>query len=218
MNFQNKKLSINKKTVLVIVVAILVLTAGVPLFFWLQKPTKDQSNTEPRPAFTFNTTQAPGWYTGGNNWVNPDDFTGDQMRKDELPKADMSVHQGSNEQDIINGHCFTMAAYFDKSINVEDERKRKLTSTTADDGRIVTEVGVSNLKLATYEGVKDFQLHKYDISGPAAKDLQRGMADGYVQLSNGYVNIQSICQESAQLDETLPVFAATSLEMRSTER
>lgn len=203
-----------KKAIIIAGASLLVVVLAIGVFIFVNGRFLKIGDSAEKPAFALD--QMRGWYTGGNYWYNPDEFTGDQTKKDELPIAGMSVHQGNDEQDIVNGHCFTLFAYFDKTINVDEALKRRATAT-GDDGRVVTEIGVSDLKMTTYEGVKNFQLHKYDLSGPAAKDLQRGMANGYVTLSSGYINVQSVCQESAQLDETLPVLEAVRLDIRKVE-
>lgn len=196
---------------------VIIITTAAAVSWLLQDKLIAQNSVE-RPAFAFDSAAMPGWYTGGNNWPNPDDLEGGVMRKNELPKADISIHQGVNEQDVIHGHCFTMAAFYDKAIDINEQLQKNVISSTGDDGRIITPVGTSDVAIMTYDGLKTLSLHKYDISGPAAKDLQRGMANGYVALSNGHLAIQSVCQESSQLDETVPVHSATSLVIRTNEK
>ena len=64
----------------------------------------------------------------------------------------------------------------------------------------------------TPEGSKNYKLHYYDYGGKSSDLTKHGNAIGYVSLTRGHIEVRSICTETSQLDETLPILQAVRLE------
>ena len=199
-----------------------------------------QTNVENqgKPKFIFATAKFPDWATTGNNWVNPKDITdyGGSSR-DDLPIADISVQQcktGSSCSDLVekcrpwhddkntnckalaqstmNSPCFVMAFYNDKIIDSEQATTTYINHQKSfGDFMTVKEVGSRTLAMDTPEGNKNYKLHYYDYESKSSDLTKHGNAIGYVSLSSGHVEVRSICTETSQLDETLPILQAVRL-------
>lgn len=198
-----------KKPIIFIVVGVVVVAgmvvAGVLIWQSQTTPT-DQAST--KPSFAFNSAKAPGWWSGGNNWPDINDFTGDQVTAAELPVADIMITKGSQEKP---GNCFVMAFYQNGAINIpETLEKRRSGMVPADKSSdILTQVAAPLRTMLTPEGTKEFQYYQYDLDLP---QVQRGNAFGFIPLSNGYVEVRGICSVADELPTTHEALTALSLQ------
>lgn len=201
--------------------------------------TKTEIENRGKPKFIFATAKFPDWATTGNNWVNPKDITDyGGSPKDDLPIADISVQQcktGSRCSDLVekcrpwhddkntnckalsqgtmNSPCFVMAFYNNKIIDSEQAVTAYLDHQKSfDNFTTVKEAGSRTLTMDTPEGSKNYKLHYYDYGGKSSDLTKHGNAIGYVSLTRGHIEVRSICTETSQLDETLPILQAVRLE------
>lgn len=216
---KNKKLPI---FFLVIISAVVII---VGIGFLLQGRIQTvianiETNLENRgkAAFTVDSAKLSGWWTAGNTWPNAKDFTGDQSEKDNLPVASISIHQcklasqcEDPEKDTLGGHCFVMLSYQNQSINPETAVAEKIKYSGSFGDMTIREVGVKTLTMNTPEGDMEYQLHEYDYESKGGNAILRGNALGYVSLSDGHIQVQSVCADASQLGETLPVLQAVDL-------
>lgn len=221
--YRRNKKSQKKHIVTFVVVGVLVSAAIIGCLVLYSRPkvasvnAKAPATNQGRPKFVFDTVKTPGWLTLGNNW--PDASAADPAYRNEVPVSDISVHQckamshcASLDTDVIGGNCFVMASYnkgaenLDKKLADTIEQNRKFGTT-------IEEVGVKMLKISTYEGEKDYQLHLYDYQSKGGEALLRGNALGYVPLSDGYIDMRAVCAEASQLEQSIPTIQALRLAM-----
>ncbi len=189
------------------------------------------------PKFIFDSASLPDWATSGNSWVNPDEFTDDGSgNKDELPVSSINVQQcdkGSNCSQLIskcslwddnNEHCqklvqqtsaapcFVMAFYKDTVIDSATAADQYISKQKAFGSMVITKVNTKTLSMDTPEGNKQYSLDYYDYENKSDSQTKRGNAIGYLALTNGHVEVRSICTASDQLDQTLPALSAIKLE------
>lgn len=196
-----------KWRIITIVAAVLalLLAGGYITYSFLSKPANTKNNYQ----FIFDNTKAHGWWAAANFRPTMDDYTGDQMKEEDLNVVGRTIFQGANEQDT-SGNCFVMFSYFDQQIDVAQKLKEKEKSITFNDASLsLNKVSVETLEMSTPEGIKPYQLHNYDIVGNNGSDFMRGTGVGYVTLSDGYLFINSVCKEASQLEGVTPAIQAT---------
>lgn len=204
------------KLPIILAVSGIAAIASVAGIIILQDKIKEPSENPSKPSFVLDSAKTPGWWTSGNNWSNANEFTDTYTIDKTLPVVSISIHQGRNKQDIINGHCFVMYSYFDHTVDPKVELEKKKNSMVhGKDAISIKEVGVKSIKMHTSEGVKEYQFHEHELSSEDNEEFMRGMAVGYVLLKSGYIDIQSVCEKADQLDETLPILKAVSLAKQS---
>jgi len=229
-------------TVLIIVsaLALLALTAGFISQDTLKTVATDVKSSienQGKPKFVFDTEKFPDWATVGNVYTNPDDITDDfQGSKDDLPLAGMNVNQcerGSNcvkliercepwsedkpackklAQSTMNTNCFVSVFYNERKVDPEQEVVKFIDNVNSFGGMTIQEVGTKTLTMLTPEGRKEYTLHNYKYKNQGSDTIKQGNAIGYISLSNGHIDIRSICTEASQVDETISVLSAIRLE------
>lgn len=190
-----------------------------------------------KPKFTFDTARFPDWSTAGNVYTNPDDVTDDfQGSKDDLPISGINVNQcearsncntlvekcepwSENKpackelvQSTMNTHCFVMLFYNERKVDPEQEVTKFIDHVKSFGSMSIQEVGVRTLTMSTPEGNKSYALHTYDYNNKGDDTIKRGNAIGYISLTNGHIDIRSVCSEANQIDETVPILSAIRLE------
>ena len=190
-----------------------------------------------KPKFVFNTENFPDWATTGTSYINPKDITDDYVgSKGELPVSSITISQcenGSNCNKLVekcdprsenspsckelvkstlNTHCFVSASYSIRTIKPDDEVSKYIEHIKSFDSIVVQEAGIKTLTMNTPEGKKEYKFHYYDYKNKGSDTIKRGNAIGYISLENGHIDVRSVCSETQQLDETLPVLAALVVE------
>lgn len=177
-------------------------------------------NIESGPRFVFDAEKFPDWISFGNVWDSSDD------EDDESPAAIISATQcteGSNCSSLIEkcrvgeqcellerytaDSCFINAYYFNRQIDMNTVVVDELEKWTSV-GTSPEEIGVETLNMQTSEGDKQYQLYKYDTHNSG---YRQGSAFGFVPLSEGHVEVRSVCWQADQLDDTLPALNAIRL-------
>ncbi len=216
MSSKKKKSTIKGLTIAYISIGMLV-AAGVVAALVMSHTGKAMAESQAKPAFAFDDATAHGWWSGGNNWPNGDDYTGGQMAEVDLPIADISIHQCRSadqcktQQDIVGGQCFVMLGYYSRSISLEAALQEELDSLSRGGMVASKEIGVQTITMSTTDGVRQFQLHQYELTKSSGEDVMRGMARGYIPLKGGHIEVQSTCQDAGQLDEASRILNAVSL-------
>lgn len=217
-NFKNKKIILGVS--LSVFLAILAVGGGYVTYSKLKATVSDDKATslnKDTPSFVFNNYKSIGWYTGGNNWPDINDFTGDQVSADELPIADISIHQCkeagecNGSEDMIGGRCFVMLALKARSADPNVALAEKINSNNKSGDITMKEVGIKTLSINTPEGDKSYDLHQYDYITKNSSPIMRGNSIGFVALSNSHIEVQAVCEEAGQLDQTLSVLDSVRL-------
>lgn len=229
MNAKNKKIR-SRLSVIFIVVGLMLAVGAVAGIIFRDKFVTfsgslmmDIENTD-KPKFVFDTAEFPDWVTVGNVWSAASDT------EEGTPVASISISQcpaGSRCGDLVEkcragDNCDELERYtvegcmvhfyywgqpVEPSVAVADELKQWSGFGTA-----ATEIDVKTLTMRTSEGDKNYQFHKYGTNSKDAS-YKRGSAFGFVPLDTGHIEVRSICKQADQLDETLPVLDAVSLEV-----
>lgn len=189
---------------LILVLLIAAVIGGV--MYWNSQKQSDVPAVD-KPSFHFDAAKAPGWWSAGNNWPDAAAFTGNQIDKSEIPIADINVHHGT--QSKPGNGCFVMAFYQKGSIDEAAVLQKREAGMTAarDKTDSLKQVATSTQTLSTYEGVKDYTLHQYNLDVP---QVQKGNAFGFAPLSNGYIEVRAICPTAGLLPTVLPVLSVLS--------
>lgn len=187
-------------------VAAGAIAAG--LLIWQSQNTTTGQASSDKPSFAFDASKAPGWWSGGNNWPDIHDYTGDQVTAADLPVADIFVTKGTQE---APGDCFVMAFYQKGAINIpETLDKRRSGMIPADKSPdILTQTAAPLRTIDTPEGAKEYQYYQYDLDLP---QIQRGNAFGFIPLSDGYIEVRGICALADQLPTTQQALTAIKLQ------
>lgn len=193
-------------------------------------------NNRGEPKFVFNTAKFPDWATAGNVYANPDDSTDDSdSRNDNQLVSGINITQCKSETNCsklvdackqrhddkaeckvlteytTDTHCMVSAYYSKKPIDTnkavasEREEWSRFSSGTP------YQVGLKKLTIDTPDGNKEYQLYQYDTNNKDTS-YKRGSAFGFIPLSDGHIEVRSVCWEASQLDETLPILSAIALE------
>ena len=222
MKHNDKKLNSTKIVLMGIAIALVVACVAASLIFQFESQDDNDANKSMnenvnKPSFVVDKAKTVGWWTGGNNWPNIKDYTGGQIKEDSLPIADITIHQckdASNcevSNDIKGGRCFVTISYYGDIVRSDEAVAEKLKKNNSFGDMTITEVNVSELEFATYEGNKTYSLHKYDYAQKNGGTIMRGNAIGYVPLRDGHVEVQGVCAEASQLDEIVPVLTGIKL-------
>lgn len=239
----NKNTKSKLPTILVAVGLLLVVGVVVAFIFQdkIKSVASDISasiENQGKPGFVFDTKKYPDWATAGNVYTNPNDFTDDgEGSKDDLPISGIIVNQcesGSSCNDLVkqcepyaenkpsckklaqstmNTHCFVSVFYNDRKVDPEREVAKYIEHNKSFGTMAIQEAGAKSLKMNTPEGSKEYTLHYYDYQDKSGETIKHGNAIGYISLSGGHIDIRSICSETNQLDETLPILSAIRLEV-----
>lgn len=209
MNLKNKKRAFLASLLIVGLIATAV--AGIWILAQDEPTTKaqDKNTQQQKPAFVFDKTKAPGWWSGGNNWPDIKDYEGNQMTKEDLPVADLSASQGEPNKP---SDCSVSYFYWDKIVDpaqalvAMEERSIKGTTNVQ-----LIPRGVHPLKIDTPEGTKEYQLHKYEFTGAGSSTFAKGAQFGYIPLTKGHIEIRSYCNTADQLPDTVTPLTAVSL-------
>lgn len=213
-----------KKLPIVFVLAgILLIACGGAAFIFrdsinsVVRDIKQNNENAGKPKFVFDTAKQSGWWTTGNNWPNPDDADDGVSEDVTLPIAAISIHQckvankcKDPEKDTMGAHCFVMAFYQMGTIDSQTAIANTIEQNKKW-GTDIQEVGVKTLSMNTPEGNKEYQFYQYDYKSKDGSGFKKGNAQGYISLSDGYIDIRSICDEASQLDETSPALEAIRL-------
>lgn len=183
---------VNRYTVSTLAVLIAVLTAYAALTVkpGTTKATPSSKTTSQlpqktpgNPQFLFNAADAAGWRQG------PTD------------KISMALFQDGY-------NCFASVQYKPGTVGVAAEHEKKQASDT-DLGLTSTLIATLTATLQTGEGQKQYQLHQYSVSGTAGgQKVKGGQEFGYLQLPNGYIEIEGHCDTADQLPATIPALQA----------
>ena len=241
MNNKNKKTKNRLPFILTVVGLLLVVSVVAGFIFQDKIKTvatdiKTNIENQGKPKFIFDTSKYPDWATAGNVYTNPNDITDDYIgSKDDLPISGINVNQcenGSNcnklvkkcepwndnkpsckelAQSTTNTHCFVMAFYNERKVDPDKEVAKYIDHNKSFGSMVIQEVGVKTLTMDTPEGNKEYKLHYYDYVNKGGDTIKHGNAIGYISLANGHIDIRSICSETNQLDETLPILSAIRL-------
>ena len=211
IDMKPKKSSTNKKRILLLALCItgIAVIGGLALYSSLVRPPAEAKETVQKPSFAFDASQASGWWAGDNNWPKIEDFTGDQVSESDLPIVQMSVAQGTPD---APGSCFVMYLYnkgpVDPAAALTEMKNRTIQG---DSGLSLQEIGAPARTIGTFEGVKEYTLHQYGLTGSSGSKIARGAAFGYATLKDGYIEMRGYCETADQIVDTLPVFGAVKL-------
>lgn len=107
--------------------------------------------------------------------------------------------------------CFASVEYKKGMVDVAAEREKQ-QSNDAKVGVTSTQIGSLAVTLQSDDGQKQYQLHQYSASGEVAgQKIKGGQAFGYLQLTDGYLEVEAHCDTADQLPSTIPALRAIKL-------
>lgn len=243
MNPKNKKSNKKIRIVVASLSLVLLAGVVVGVIFQdkIKSVASDVSTSienQGKPRFAFDTAKFPDWATAGNAYTDPNDITDDgQGSKDDLPISGIIVNQCENgsscsnlvkqcepyadskpsckklAQSTMNTHCFVSAFYNERKVEPEQEVAKYIEHNKSFGTMVIQEAGVKTLTMNTPDGSKEYTLHYYDYQNKSGETIKHGNAIGYISLTNGHIDIRSVCSETNQLNETLPILSAIRLEV-----
>lgn len=237
MNNKNKetkkKISITFTTIgLLLVIAIVASLIFQDNIKTISNDARLSIENHSKPKFAFDTAQFPDWATAGNVYVGANDTSDNKVEAlvsaINISQCDTGSecselvekcrpHQGEGEyceqleQETAHNPCFVLAHYSKRTIDVGTARSDQL-KRLSNLGTKPTEIGVKTLTMQTQEGERNYALYQLDTNNKDTS-YRRGSAFGFITLKNGHVQVQSVCWQASQLDETLPILSAIRLEV-----
>jgi hypothetical protein len=104
--------------------------------------------------------------------------------------------------------CFLSVEYNAGTVNIATELK-KIDKQAAIGGYTITHIGVRTLTMQVAGSKHQYKLYQTNTTEPVgATKLMDGNESGFVQLSNGYIDIYGTCNTVSQLHETIPALEA----------
>jgi hypothetical protein len=172
-----------------IFIVLVGAAVGVVLYHGhADKPAAASKAAAAQPPFSFVTAQALDWRKGPSNQTSLAVF-----------------HNGTDG-------CFASMEYRPGAINT-DAALQATQASLASSGYTSKPGAVLNLTLQTDTGQQQYQLHQYAVSGTGSSGQTMGGQEfGYLQLSSGYLKIESYCNTPEQLSTTMPALQAMSFD------
>lgn len=199
-----------KKPYLVVIIAgvILLVAAFSVYYFFTHESSKAEERQTVSGAFSFDQQIAPGWSASSNIYPTDgltDDFQGDV---ESLPVVSMNIFEGTQQ---TPGSCFVMYSYYDKPAGDEQSVAGFEASTLKGSEHALKLLGTYDYTMQTPESAQPLKIHQYYLEGGEKSNLSTGVQYGVVLQTNGYIEVKSYCETPDQLDKTLPVFRAVTL-------
>lgn len=185
------------------------LTAYVSFHYYQSQTKVEEGVAIQKPAFSFNSSKATGWWTGGS--MSGTDNISDARKNgaQNLPSASIAIAQGTSN---APGACFVMFFYQKGAIDADIVLETmKADATKGHEGLSLKEIGTKQPTVKTFEGEKNYILHQYNLVGAPGEGIARGVEFGYLPLGEGYIEVRGYCEAADQLIDTLPVFHAVEL-------
>lgn len=194
-------------------VVALVFVAVIIVGFYLTKHQGEQAGSHTDKAvFRFNESVAPGWWSDGSIEQSVDDFTDDQVTKDNLAASLITVNRGDRGK---SADCFATYYYWNKPVDpgaALQEMVRR--STEGDDSVKLILLRSHTIRIDTSSGTREVQMHQYEFTGAGSKTRAKGAQFGYANLENGHIEIRGYCNEANQLEGTLAGLRSVSLRIK----
>lgn len=178
-----------------IFIALVVAASAVVLYHGhpKQSAAASKSSAAAQSPFAFAAAQALAWRKGPSNATSLAIF-----------------HNGTDG-------CFASMEYRPGTINAEAALQATQASL-ASSGYTSQPSAILNVTLQTGAGLQQYQLHQYTVSGTGSSGQTMGGQEfGYVQLSDGYLKIESYCNTPDQLPATIPALQAMSFNAAKVE-
>lgn len=195
------------KPLTITTICLIIIVSIVTVFITFADHPKVATPPDDKPAFSFDQSKAPEWWSGGNNWPNIDDFTGGQVTEADLPIADINVLKGTKDKP---GECFVTAFYQKGSLNVETMLKKRESEMIMGEANpsVLKQIAAVQQKIETPEGPKIYTLYQYNLD---KTNIQKGNEFGFIPLTNNYIEVRGICPSADQLPTTVTALAAIRL-------
>lgn len=194
-----------QKQIAIICAMVVLIVAGAAIFLSMRDTAPEQVENN-YPEFVFKSEQAPGWYSYGN--FAPE-FHEPSYPRDLL--ASTTVHQGEMGKP---GECFAMYGYKTGAIDVDAALQEKQDKVTFGDKTAkLQSLGIKEIHINALAKDTPYELHMYDLQGAASRQAMRGLAFGFLPLSDGYIEISVNCNTKDGLPKILPAIPA--VEFRS---
>lgn len=195
-----------RKTVLIISAIAVVILAGVASILVVNNLKKDSTQ---KLSFSFDANKAPNWWAGSNYWPDPREYDGTQTNVDELPTLSRVINSGTEQ---APGDCFVSYSLYQGKVDIAAKIKENEGRTTANQASYSLDpINTTTLTIETPEGVKDYELHQYDLQVPPGTQLSTGIQFAFVPLSNSYIELRGYCATADLLEMTIPALSAVSL-------
>jgi len=198
----------NRNVVLTVAGILLAIVIIVGLYLIWSTAQKPGATEAQKPSFVFTAANAPGWWTGGNNWPDATQYEGNQA---DLSIATMNIMQGTKD---TPGDCFVLFSYKKGTVDVQtvlEDRKAGLIMGSEETSS-VEQIGSRTQTMRTPEGEKEYTLYQYNLIAPESQQVQRGNEFGYVALSDSYIELWGVCPTADELAVTLDGISAVILQ------
>ncbi len=96
--------------------------------------------------------------------------------------------------------CFVSTEYKSGTIDVAADLQHRRETLEKNGNYTMTELDTKALKLQIPSSMEPYELHQFSVTTPkGAEKVKEGQAVGYVQLSDGYVELSGYCDLARQL-------------------
>lgn len=182
-------------------IIILLVSTASALLLWNTLQNKTENS---KPAFSFDSSKAPDWWSTDNNYPDIKDFTGDQVTEADLPVVQMTITEGTRE---LPGECFVFFFYYQGVADTTTELEARKAGLVLGekDSSALKQVGAVQQTIQTPEGIKEYSLNQFELNLP---NTQKGIQFGFIPLSDGYIEVRGNCPTAELLSSTLNAISA----------
>lgn len=178
-----------KKIIVAVMLAILTVTGTGGTIFALQGSSQTTAETRDNKAIEsmFSFSDPQGWWQGVTT------------------KTSMVVFDNNSSH-----ACFVMLEYISGSVDADSEiNKINAELTKHGENYAITPLDTKKLELHTTAGPVGYELRQSSVTTPpGSSKVKGGQAFGYIQLSDGYVEIKGYCDTPEQLGSIMPALEA----------
>jgi hypothetical protein len=168
----------------------------------------------PPPAFSFDASNATGWW--GSDNINVQDVAGNNYQgeepKDKLPVADLTVHHGRPGETTPEDSCFTLFSYYDYPLEGIDAAHQDYIDRKEELGTL-EQTNSLRQTIETFEGQKSYDLKQYDYE-VEGQDVLSGYQIGFITMSDGHIRTEGVCKTVKDLELVQPVLQTVRLNER----
>ena len=198
-------------TLIVIGAVILILTVGLGVAYknhaFDMAVFKYKSATV-HPRFELKSDLPRGWFTTGNAAMyGPNSYSSDQ----DVPKVAFSVLEGESVKKPKQNGCFTSFYFIEnKQVDIKAELYEH-EHPKFDGGNTFDKLPTLSQTIDTYDGPKNMEIYQYKINHASTEYMMDGLQLGWLNLSNGYIYMTSVCRTAQDLAKLTPILEQIEL-------
>lgn len=203
-----------KFSAMILIILLIGLTAIGVFIYTKNKPATPAATIN--PVFTYSKAKIADWWSIGNR--NPQENI-DLAQYDEaaygpvskLPVADLTIHHNGPNGKKYDDQCFVSFSHYDYPIE-SVEKSYQTYEETIDKWGSFTHLKSQGQTIQTHQGPLTYELRDYHTETDSGGEFMSGAQVGFIALNKSHIAIKSTCKTAENLNLTLPILSAVSLQ------